>query len=191
MEGSVEDHHPNTTDTTHQTAPLDLILILSAKILCFAKSHILHVMSRSVQLASVTCVPDSPEEVLIGGMDFSHCLPLLCGPPSHAGGQNGHDVIGETGGAGVSGGQHVDVGEPVGGLSSVPLAHQEDTERQQGRETAFPAAERTVVTDWFILILAPSLAPCQLHLRLRFSVELWQEVEMNYKTLLTASLNRH
>lgn len=90
-------------------------------------------------------VPDSPEEVLIKGVDFSHLLPLLQSPSPHTGRQNSHGIIGEVGGAGVSGRQHVDVREPVGGLSSVPLTHQEDTECQQRREAGLPAGETKIM----------------------------------------------
>lgn len=78
-------------------------------------------------------------------MDFLHLLPLLEGLPLHTGRQNSKDVICEIGWAGVCGGQHVDVGEPLRGLCSVPLTHQEDAERQQGRDVGFPAVERKFV----------------------------------------------
>lgn len=82
----------------------------------------------------------------MGRVDFSHRLPLLQSPPPRAARQSGHHVVGEVGGAGVGGGQHVDVGEPIGGLSQVALAHQEDAERHQGREAGLPAGGRQAAT---------------------------------------------
>lgn len=108
-------------------------------LICTHPSHIFK------HLGSVTSVLHTPEEVLMWGVDFSHRLPLLWSPFLHTCRQNGHDVVGEVGGAGVGGGQHVDVGEPIRGFSSVPLAHQEDTESQQGREAGLPAEE----TKWW------------------------------------------
>jgi len=75
-------------------------------------------------------------------VDLSHRPPLFRGPPPQAARQQRHDVAGEVGGAGVSGGQRGDVGEPIGGLPQVALAHQEDAERQQGREAGLPAGGR-------------------------------------------------
>jgi len=99
----------------------------------------------------------TPEKLLIGGVDLAHSLPLLCGPPPHTGWQKCDDVVCEIGRAGVGGGQHLDVGEPIRGFPSVPLTHQKDAKRQKWWETWLPAAKRNIRTVCFNPTVAPAL----------------------------------
>lgn len=87
------------------------------------------------------CSTDSPEEVLVGGVEVSHHLPLLLSAPPNPRGQDSHHAVREIRGATVGLGEDVYVWEPIGGLASVPLAHQKDTKSHEGGRGGLPPAE--------------------------------------------------